>query len=242
MTRKNIATLIAAILVLTACGGTSLATSADPASELVVMCGNDIEFSSVPPDVTEFPPLDDDAQQAIDELVNGPTGVEAGEFADAEFFIANRSGNSLALIGPIEGSDQFLTATFRRENDQWRPSSWGGCPVTISAPGFGVAATQFDPDVEPDPESTTLNLIINERECASGQAPVDRDVVPVVIETEDQVEIITMVEPVSGAAECPGNPWFPVTVELDAPLGDRTVVDGHMSPGEDLSWPPDTDF
>ena len=51
-----------------------------------------------------------------------------------------------------------------------------------------------------------------------------------------------MVEPVSGAAECPGNPWFPVTVELDAPLGDRTVVDGHMYPREDLSWPPDTDF
>ena len=83
MKRTSLATLMAASLVLTACGGTSLATSADPASELVVMCGNDIEFSSAPPDVTEFPPLDDDAQQAIDELVNGPTGVEAGEFADA---------------------------------------------------------------------------------------------------------------------------------------------------------------
>ena len=242
MKRTNLAMWTAASIVLAACGGTSLATSADPVSELVASCGNDIEFSSIPPDITEFPPLDDDAQQAIDELVNGPTGVEAGGFADAEFFIADRSGDSLSLFGPSETGDSFLSANFRREDDQWRPSSWGGCRITISTPGFGAAATRLDPDLEPDPASTTLNLIINERECASGQAPVDREVVPVVIETEDQVEIITMVEPVSGGAECPGNPWFPVIVELDAPLGDRTVVDGHMYPGQDLNWPPDLGF
>ena len=242
MKRSPFLTMAAASIALAACGGTSLATSADPASQLVAQCGNGVEFSSIPPDVTEFPPLDDDAQSAIDELVNGPTGVEAGEFADAEFSIASRSNESLSIFGPSPTGDGFLSANFRRVEGQWRPSGWGGCLVTVTAPGFGSAATQFSPDVEPDPESTTLNLISKERDCASGQAPTDREVVPVVIETEDQVEIITMVEPVSGSATCPSNPWFAATVELDAPLGDRTVVDGHMYPGEELSWPPNTDF
>lgn len=240
MKRSKLAILFALGLVLSACGE-SLVTAADPASQLVARCGN-FEFETMPPTLAEFDPLDDDAQSAVDELVNGPTGIEAEEYADAELFIAERSDDRLVLLGPIEGSNRLRSASFRREDGSWRPSSWGGCPITISASGFGSAATRFDPDVEPDPESITLNLVINERDCASGQAPVDRDVVPVVIETEDRVEIITMVEPVGGGADCPGNPWFPVTVELEAPLGDRSVVDGHMFPGQDLSWPPDLDF
>ena len=92
--------------------------------------------------------------------------------------------------------------------------------------------------MEPDPDSTTLHLTINELNCASGQAPVDRDVVPVVVEFAQRIEITTLVAPVAGDADCPGNPWFPVVVELDQPLGDRVVVDMVEPPGTELTWPP----
>lgn len=243
MTRTKLSLLLALALLAGACGGgSSLATSADPASELVARCGSQVEFSSLPVDVNTFPPLDDDAQSAIDELVNGPTGVEAGEFADVEFSIANRTNSNLSLFGPSPDGAGFVNATFERRDGEWRPTSWGGCRIQISAPGFGPARTQLDPDVEPDPGSTTLNLVINEWDCASGQPPTDRQVIPVVIETAETIEIITMVEPVSGDAECPSNPWHAVTAELDAPLGNRTVLDGHMPPAQELSWPPDLNF
>lgn len=235
------APLVAAALALSACAGESIVTSSEPASELIATCGG-VTFPTLPVDVNSFPPLDADGEAALDNLVNGPTGVEAGNFADADLAIANRSDDTLLLFGPtVPESDRWLTASFERRDGVWEPTSWGGCQIVISASGFGPAVTRLDPDVEPDPESTTLNIVINERDCASGEAPTDRDVVPVVIETATTVEIITMVEPVSGGANCPGNPWFPTTATLDAPLGDRVVIDGHIPPGQELSWPPDLD-
>lgn len=48
---------------------------------------------------------------------------------------------------------------------------------------------------------------------------------PEVLETETEVVIAFAVVPVVGDANCPGNPSTPVTVSLDAPLGDRTLRD-----------------
>lgn len=216
----------------------SAATTPDPSKGLIATCGP-VVFSSIPPDLDEFPPLDDDARAALDELVNGPTGVEAGGFdEDVTWSIASRTDDELVLFGQrddaTEGSP-WVDARFERRDGAWRPSGWGGCWVEISAVGLGPASVGTDPDDPPDASSTDLALLINEQACASGQAPVDREIVPVVTETDDTVTIVVLVAPVEGGADCPGNPWHPITVTLEAPLGERQLLDGHRHPPEPVT-------
>ncbi len=226
-----------AVLFASCGGGTQLTTgSANSSPELQATCGN-LVFDSLPPDLSSFEPLDDRARAALDELINGPTGVEAQEFATFDMLIAEQSSNSLTLAADV-GSSRLATARFEERGGALRPTSWGGCQIQVQADGFGGAATILNPDIAPDPASTTLNVWIQERDCASGQPPSDRQVIPVVNETEDRIEINTLVEPVRGDAECPGNPFFPVEIELDSPIGDRAVFDMFEPPGTERAWPP----
>lgn len=215
----------------------TIAITPDPGQQLTATCGP-VVFSAIPPDLDEFPPLDDDARAALDELVGGPTGVEAGGF-DEEFrwSIASRDDEQLVLFGQGSNADgpTWADARFERRDGAWRPAGWGGCWVEIGAFGFGPARVGTDP-VEPlDPGDTELAVLINEQACASGRAPVDREIVPLVTETDESVTIIVLVAPVEGGAECPGNPWHPITVTLDSPLGSRQLLDGHRYPAEPIT-------
>ena len=95
---------------------------------------------------------------------------------------------------------------------------------------LGPAPVGIDPANEPEPGDTRLSLLINERACASGRAPDDREVVVLTTETAETVSVLALVAPVEGGAECPGNPWYPISVELDAPLGGRVLLDAHEFP------------
>lgn len=213
--------------------------SPDAGQQLTATCGS-VTFSAVAPDLDEFPSLDDDAQTAVDELLNGPTGVEAGGFGgDTQWSIASRTDSDLVLFGQ-QPSGGTVTALFARQNDAWTPSGWGGCRIQIEAPGLGPALVSSNPDALPLPGDTELDLFITEQNCASGMPPNDREVVVLVTETADEVAIIALVAPVEGDAECPGNPLFPISVTLDAPLGDRMLIDGHRFPRQPVV--PSEDF
>lgn len=201
------------------------------APQLKASCDS-VVFSSVPPVLDEFPALDVDAQSAIDELVDGPTGVEAVGFGeDYRWSIASRTDEDLVLFGQGETSEAGLAnARFAREGGEWVPRGWGGCRVEIQADGFGPARLAMESGESLSADSTELSFVINERDCASGQAPTDRDVIPVVTETEDTVSIVVLVERVKGGAECPRNPWHPITITLESPLGSRQVLDSHEFP------------
>jgi hypothetical protein len=218
----------------------------DPSDSLglTASCGPVI-FPSIPPDPDAFEPVDDEIQALLDEMATGPLSVETAEFVPAyRWQVASRSDDKIVLFGRrIEGEagygGDYADIRFERRGEAWTAAGWGGCNIEIDAPGFGSATTVLDPDHEPDPDSTELHLLINERECASGQPPTDREVLPVVIETETSIEIVTLVEPVVGGADCQSNPWHPITVTLNDPLGERIVYDGQMPPPVALTWPPD---
>lgn len=198
-----------------------------------------VEFNSVPPDLDEFPALDDDAASALDELVNGPTGVEAVGFdVDYRWSIASRDDTGLVLFGQSIDGSSLSYARFEKEDGAWDPSSWGGCDVRISAPGLGPATVATDPDRPFGPDAVELTLLVNEQSCANGEAPVGREIVPLVTETEESVTIVVLVAPVEGGADCPGNPWHPITVMLESPLGSRALIDGHGFPPRPIG-PPD---
>ncbi len=89
---------------------------------------------------------------------------------------------------------------------------WAGAvaiQVEIQADGFGPARLATDSDQSLHGDSIELSFVINERDCASGQAPTDRDVVPFVTETEEAVSIVVLVERVEGDATCPEKSLVP---------------------------------
>ncbi len=75
-----------------------------------------------------------------------------------------------------------------------------------------------------------------ERECASGQPATGRIANPIVDYDESAITITVPVRPVTGGANCPGNPWTPFVLELDEPIGDRVLLDGGPWPPEQR-WP-----
>jgi len=210
----------------------------DPAASLAATCGP-VRFSSIPPDFDEFPALDAEAEQALAQLATGEeTSLEAGflEVDGRTWSIAHRSDTELILFGRDADpaaviADGAVYARFDRStaDEPFRPSGWGGCWIQVESATYGNASIAFDTTRPPDPSSTELPLVINERNCASGRAPERREIVPVVTEDDSQIVIVVLVEP-AGDPSCPSNPWHPITVTLDSPLGDRTVLDGHTSP------------
>lgn len=111
-------------------------------------------------------------------------------------------------------------------------------PGTVSRPDeFGVATFTLDPDNPPSPDNAALHLLATERACASGQAPVYRQVLPVIVEHSDAVEITVLVQEPVGSQTCQGNPAFLLTVQLSGPLGDRVIRDAAFFPAEERPWP-----
>lgn len=233
------------MLVVAACSSPDTAGTTGPtdspapsASDLRVTCG-DVDLGV--PAAMELPdtPLDDEATAALNEAER-----ELGEDLVSLYTwsIAESSDSRLVLFGRAKDPDlaeiPYADALFTNDGSGWKFASLGQCRVSVYAPGFGNARVVLNPDSEPDPESSAIDIWIQENSCANGEAPTDRDIVPVVVADEERIVITVLVEPVQGDATCPGNPWHPVTVTLDEPLGSRQILDGITVPPEPLDWPP----
>lgn len=91
-----------------------------------------------------------------------------------------------------------------------------------------------------DPSATTLDILVSERECASGLRADDR-ISYELTSDETEVVITALITPVVGGAECPGNPFTPLSVALDEPIGDRELIDGSgmvVDQYDDYTAPP----
>ncbi|MBA2337002.1 MAG: hypothetical protein H0V96_04465 [Acidimicrobiia bacterium] len=187
-------------------------------------------------------PLDAEAMAALASAASVDP-VEAVFFDQYAWSVAMASPDQVTLFGrglhdPDSDAPSYGTASFTKDGAGWRPDGWGGCRIEVSAPGFGNAHWVLDPETSPDPTTTELAVLIVEQNCASGQPPIGRDIVPVVTTDAGKVVITVLVEPVQGGADCPSNPWHPITIELPEPLGDRTLFDGGVVPHVARPWPP----
>ncbi len=73
------------------------------------------------------------------------------------------------------------------------------------------------------PNDTQVPIDVQERACASGRSADGRVVVDVDYQATT-VAIEVSVRPLGGDQECPSNPITSFVVDLDEPLGGRTVV------------------
>lgn len=152
-----------------------------------------------------------------------PPEVLDGEVRDHERLVVERTGTS----GDGEA-----------DADGYMVSSAGPCALRVQLDGAQAATVTLDPDAPPDPAATSLSLWVIEQACASGQSATDRVVVDVE-ETDDHVRLIIGVRPQDGDQNCPSNPPTPVTIELDEPLGQRTIIDAARLPPIEVEDAPD---
>jgi hypothetical protein len=134
------------------------------------------------------------------------------------------------LMG-IEWTDQT-----EEGGEGWQLWQHGDCALRYDLGGLGDAIVALDPDNPPDPASSEVHLLVTEVACASGKPAEGRLTLERLVELEDRVKLVIGVEaPPGDAQSCQSNPPTPFTVELDAPLGDRTLMDGAVYPERELA-------
>jgi hypothetical protein len=243
-----------AVVTVSCCGGTigdDASTTVDRPSttvfetttsvnattgDLVGRCGT-VVFPLSDPVVLPNQALDDELLAVVES-----TFEESG-IGDYEWFLAEQSDDAVFAFGRVtsDGASSYADARLELRDGTWTVVEWGECHLEVSSPGYGNARWMLDPYSEPDPVSSSLAIQINEQACASGEAPVGREVLPVVVPEVDRVTITVLVvsQTTSSTLTCPGNPWFPVVVDLGAPWDGRALFDGSTVPAEPRSWPPD---
>jgi hypothetical protein len=116
-----------------------------------------------------------------------------------------------------------------------RWAKWFVVIVVLAIAAIGVRAALDDgleepapadwriaPDADIGADATSIPIEVRERECASGRDATGR-VVARVAYGERAVTIDVAVRRRGGDQECPSNPITASVVELDEPLGDRTI-------------------
>jgi hypothetical protein len=107
-----------------------------------------------------------------------------------------------------------------------------GVVVLAACGGSGGAPAVWEPAPEADlsPQSTSIDVLVREMECASGRSADERIMDPEVGLGDEEVVITFRVTLRGGDQDCQGNPATPYTVELGEPLGERSLLDGAHDP------------
>lgn len=140
---------------------------------------------------------------------------------DSQILLVARDGENLS----------FMTVTRDGSSWTWSGASSSGdrCDLEFVVPeDLNGVDWRLDPSgPQLSAETTTVPVIVNERECTGGQEIGDRLLGPQVVMTETRVLVAFAAErPEGDAFTCPSNPDMSYVVELPEPLGDRELVEG----------------
>lgn len=257
MYHRAVIAVTAGAILLTSCGGTADtpvevagrrdggATGEDAAT---VTCGSS-EYTATTladaPSVTSLPAgpadaVDDAGQPAFDP--------------SKDWRIVHQSEHRVDLVRELDeptdlgGTDirthesrtlERITGATNVPNGTWLLTSAGPCTQRLEADG-DLGPADLTLAAEPSPDQTTIDLLVHEQACASGQSAEGRIELVEAEETDDQIRLRIAVRPYQpgGAATgvtCQGNPPTPFTVELTEPLGERQVLDASVVPARALT-------
>jgi|GEM_PF-990219 len=171
----------------------------------------------------------------------------------AEWFIASEEPEKVVLFrelsvpedlgaGDVRTHERLEVGLVEPDAGVWMVTAYGSCALTLDVPGGGTATVTLDPSAPPDPTSTEVALLVTEVACNSGEDAAGRVEIAFLMETDTAVEVVLAVEPRGGDHTCPSNPPTPFTLRLDAPLGDRQLVDASVVPGRPITLPGGTLF
>lgn len=231
-------------MVLAACGGGESEIGAAAESDAVagdaldVSCGgSDFDFTAL------------SRAPSVAALPKGPAGAvdDAGApafDASQDWKVVHRSDDRVDLIRELEvpldhgpgdvrtlesRTIERITGSTNVPDGTWLLTSAGPCSarlVTESALGEADLALADTPS----PDATSIDLLVHERACASGEPADGRIEIVELDETVDQVRLHVGVRQRGGGQTCQGNPSTPFSVELSEPLGRREIVDASVVP------------
>lgn len=214
----------------------------DPPQETEVTCGGEGRWPVSVMDGGLDGVVDDAAVRAAfadvlaEAPMDAPRAIRERGADEAPYIVLASEGDEVTvgtgtwtMDGPGRDGDVL---TFERGSSP-NVSGWGDCQeLTVASPPgrsrVGLTPLSGQP-VEAG--ATTLTVIARETQCTSGRDPGPHLGDPAVVETDDRVIVTLTSELMAESANCVGNPSTPVTVQLDEPIGDRTVYDGG-------TWPP----
>ncbi|MEU4388622.1 hypothetical protein [Promicromonospora sp. NPDC023805] len=194
-------------------------------------------------------------------LTDGPTADQLGEEAAAaldgasvpdiepeQWRVVTESGTKVYLVRELpeprdsDGEQRTHEVMGIEWVDQtedggegWQLWQQSDCALRYDLGDLGSAVVALDPDNPPDPASSQVHLLVTEFACASGELSEGRVTLERLVEHEDRVELVVGVEALPGVQTCQSHPPTPFTVELDEPLGDRTLVDAAVYPERELA-------
>lgn len=230
-------------VVLAGCGGSS--ASVGPLGEPEYACGS-LTFSAE--ELAAALPADDlgaDGQAALEGHAMEP--IDPGE----GWRLLAETGSELELIRELDKPEQggpgdvrsheFLrvhtvTGVTNVPDGGWVLDAQGLCTPRLDLGSLGPADLALAEPASPDAQQIALEVY--ERACAGGR-PADGRVEIVEQELSDeQLRLVVGVQHQDGDHTCPSNPPTPLTIQLDEPLGDRTVVDASTLPPQPLQPSP----
>jgi hypothetical protein len=194
-----------------------------------------------PNDLADAPPAS--------SLPDGPAGAvdDAGAPAfdsSQDWKVVHQSDDRVDLVRELDvpfdngGGDvrthesrtlERVTGASNVPDGTWMRMSGGPCTQRLVTDDDLVDADLALADI-PSPGDTSVDLLVTERECASGHSAEGRIELVALNETTEQVQVRIGVRPRDGDQSCQGNPPTPFTIELDEPLGDREIVDTSVVP------------
>jgi hypothetical protein len=136
-----------------------------------------------------------------------------------------------------DGTSSWWQAEFAARGASWELVTTGTCEMRpFFGDAFGPGIWELAVGTELTADDTTVNVIVTELACASGQSAEGRVTEPAVAYEVAAVTIYFAVERLPGNQTCPGNPDLAATVRLAEPIGGRRLLDGSSYPPEQR-WP-----
>ncbi len=174
----------------------------------------------------------EEVDPALRAVLDGWLATPEGSFlpGDGWTLLYVHDRNAL-FINVADASVAFVGAEMGRNGWIYSGGSAADpCALNVVLPeGLGVVEWELDAGAPPPEAGTTeLQVLVTERACTGGRELGERLLGPQVVETDESVRISFAAIALTGNHACPSNPATPVTVELDAPLGDRELRDGRL--------------
>lgn len=237
--------LVLLVATVAACGDgddgrtTTGSSSATPDGEIrEVDCGGSVFDLEQLTDAPSIEALADGPANAVDDA-----GAPAFD-PTQDWKVVDQSEERVDLVreleepidnggGDVRTHESLTLAKIRGANNvpdgTWLLMQAGPCAPRLVTDD-DLAAADLTLPAEPAPEATSIEILVHERACASGQSAEGRIEVVDLEETVDQVRLRIGVRPPDGGQDCQGNPPTPFTIELSEPLGARQIVDASIVP------------
>jgi len=157
--------------------------------------------------------------------------VESAALPDVGWHLVGSDATSSEFV--VHSTQGYSSIQMSSEGGGWAVAGYGACtPELVMAEGARAAMWQLPVDAAlPTVDATSFDVLVFERQCASGQPADGRVRTPEIAYEADRLLIAFGVTPPDGGGDCQAAPPTRVTVQLKEPLGARSLFDVSV-------WPP----